>query len=39
MYINKNGNVYKALAINNQENVTKDHRFYKTLLELIAETH
>ena len=38
-YVNKNGNVYKAVAITNQENVTKDHKMYKTLLQLIEETN
>lgn len=38
-YMNKNGSVYKAVAINNQENVTKDSKFYQSLLQLISDTN
>jgi hypothetical protein len=31
-YVNKNGHVYKAVAINNQDNVNKEHKFYRFLL-------
>jgi hypothetical protein len=37
-YMNKNGNVYKSVAINNQETVNKDSKFYHQLLAIISET-
>lgn len=36
-YMNKNGNVYKAVAINNQETVNKDSKFYQQLLSRISD--
>ncbi|TNV87812.1 hypothetical protein FGO68_gene7175 [Halteria grandinella] len=36
-YVNKNGSVYKAMAINNQENITKDHKFYGFLKQMIED--
>ena len=33
----KHGNVYKAVAISNQENLTKDTRVYKSMLAMIQD--
>jgi hypothetical protein len=38
-FINKNGNVYKATAINNQENFDKDSFIYNRLIQSIRETN
>jgi len=38
-YVNKNGNVYKSMSINNQETVNKDSKFYQSLMSLIAESN
>eukprot|EP00347_Sterkiella_histriomuscorum_P000612 403375175 len=36
-YYMKNGNVYKAVSISNQENLTKDTRMYKNLLGMVFD--
>jgi len=36
-YYMKNGNVCKAVAISNQENLTKDSRLYKNMLLMISD--
>ena len=36
-YYMKNGNVYKAVCISNQENLTKETRLYKTILGLVYD--
>lgn len=35
--MNKNGHLYKAVAINNQENINKDHKFYLFLKAMIED--
>ena len=39
LFVNKNGHVYKAVSINNQENMNKDSKLYKLLLQLIEDAH
>lgn len=39
LFVNKNGHVYKALAVNNQDNMTKDSKLHKLLLQLIEDAH
>lgn len=34
-YYMKNNNVYKAVCINNQDNMSKEGRFYKNMLSII----
>jgi len=33
----KNGNVYKAVCISNQENLTKETRLYKTIIGMVYD--
>jgi len=35
--MNKNGNVYKSVAINNHETINKESKFYQQLLMLISD--
>ena len=37
--MNKNGNVYKSVAISNKDNINKDSKYYLRLIQLIDETH
>ena len=39
VFVNRNGHVYKAVAVNNQENITKESKIHKILLQLIEDAH